>query len=144
MATTTGSSSSWTSMERSGERSPYSSLIPYHHPPTRTHQLSTATMVRRLPSGSHGVMGIQEGGIIHATNISFWVWLDPKPTDHQIEILVDLRDAIKALRNKNETLELEKNELSFLVDEAHVKNAELVKEKEEPRALVKELEAKEL
>ena len=72
------------------------------------------------------------------------MWLDPKPTDHQIKILVDLRHAIKALRNKNETLELEKNELSFLVDEAHVKNAELVKEKEEPRALVKELEAKAL
>ena len=72
------------------------------------------------------------------------MWLDPKPIDHQIKILVDLRHAIKALRNKNETLELEKNELSFLVDEAHVKNAELVKEKEEPRALVKELEAKEL
>ena len=48
------------------------------------------------------------------------------------------------MHNKNKTLELEKNELSFLLDEAHVENAELVKEKEEPRALVKELEAKEL
>jgi hypothetical protein len=48
------------------------------------------------------------------------------------------------LCRKNETIELEKNELSFLLDEAHVKNAELVKEKEEARALVKELEAKSL
>ena len=46
--------------------------------------------------------------------------------------------------NKNKTLELEKNELSFLLDEAHVKNAKLVKEKEEVRALGKELEAKAL
>ena len=72
------------------------------------------------------------------------MWLDPKPTDHQIEILVDFRDVVKALRNKNKTLELEKNELSFLLDEAHVENVELVKEKKEARALVKELEAKEL
>ena len=72
------------------------------------------------------------------------MWSNPKPTDHQIEILVDLRDAVKALRNKNETLELEKNELSFLLDEAHVENAELEKEKEEAKALVKELEAKAL
>jgi len=48
------------------------------------------------------------------------------------------------LHNKNETLELEKNELSFLLDEAHVANAKLVKEEEEARALVKELEAKAL
>ena len=72
------------------------------------------------------------------------MWLDPKPIDHQIEILVDLRDAVKALHNKNETLELEKNELNFLLDEAHVKNTKLVKEKEEARALMKELEAKAL
>ena len=81
--------------------------------------------------------GCKDGGC------SFWVWLDPKPTDHQIKILVDLQDAVKALHNKNETLELEKNELRFLLDEAHVKNAELVKEKE-ARALMKELEAKAL
>ena len=48
------------------------------------------------------------------------------------------------MHNKNKTLELEKNELNFLLYEAHVENAELVKEKEEARALVKELEAKEL
>ena len=46
------------------------------------------------------------------------------------------------MHNKNKTLELEKNELSFLLDEAHVENAELVKENKEARALVKELEAK--
>jgi len=55
-----------------------------------------------------------------------------------------LRDAVRVLRSKNETLELEKNELSFLLDEAHVANAKLVKEEEEARALVKELEAKAL
>jgi len=48
------------------------------------------------------------------------------------------------LRSKNETLELEKNELSFLLDEAHLEMAKLVKEKEEAMALVKELEAKAL
>ena len=48
------------------------------------------------------------------------------------------------MSNKNETLELEKNELNFLVDEAHVKNVELVKEKEEARAPLKELKAKAL
>ena len=48
------------------------------------------------------------------------------------------------MRSKNETLELEKNELSFLLDEAHLEMAKLVKEKEEAMALVKELEAKAL
>jgi hypothetical protein len=69
--------------------------------------------------------------------------LDPKPTDHQIEILNDLRDAIKGMRNKNETLEVEKNELSFLLDIAQVKHSQLVKELE-VKALAKEQEAKEL
>jgi len=55
-----------------------------------------------------------------------------------------LRDAVRVLRSKNETLELEKNELSFLLDEAHLEMAKLVKEKEEAMALVKELEAKAL
>ena len=53
-----------------------------------------------------------------------------------------MRDAVRVLRSKNETLELEKNELSFLLDEAHLEMAKLVKEKEEAMALVKELEAK--
>jgi len=55
-----------------------------------------------------------------------------------------LRDAVRVLRSKNETLELENNELSFLLDEAHLEMAKLVKEKEEAMALVKELEAKAL
>ena len=55
-----------------------------------------------------------------------------------------MRDAVRVLRSKNETLELEKNELSFLLDEAHLEMAKLVKEKEEAMALVKELEAKAL
>jgi len=55
-----------------------------------------------------------------------------------------LRDAVRVLHSKNETLELEKNELSFLLDEAHLEMAKLVKEKEEAMALVKELEAKAL
>jgi len=55
-----------------------------------------------------------------------------------------LRDAVRVLRSKNETLELEKNKLSFLLDEAHLEMAKLVKEKEEAMALVKELEAKAL
>lgn len=68
--------------------------------------------------------------------------MDPPPLEHQIEILNDLRDAVKALRQKNETLEVEKSELSILLDEAQVKHAELVKEKEEAKALVKELQEK--
>ena len=55
-----------------------------------------------------------------------------------------MRDAVRVLRSKNETLELEKNKLSFLLDEAHLEMAKLVKEKEEAMALVKELEAKAL
>ena len=55
-----------------------------------------------------------------------------------------MRDAVRVLHSKNETLELEKNELSFLLDEAHLEMAKLVKEKEEAMALVKELEAKAL
>ena len=55
-----------------------------------------------------------------------------------------MRDAVRVLRSKNETLELEKNELSFLLDEAHLEMAKLVKEKEEAMALVKELVAKAL
>ena len=66
--------------------------------------------------------------------------MDPKPTEHQIEILVDLRDAVKALRKKNKSLEVENSELAYLVDEAHAKYVVLVKEEE----LVKEKEAKAL
>ncbi|CAD6268182.1 unnamed protein product [Miscanthus lutarioriparius] len=144
METTAGSSSSQSSMERSGERSPYSSPITYRHPSysyTSSINCYCSQKTPRWISWSNGNPG---GGTIHATNIGFWVWLDPKPIDHQIEIFVDLRDAVKALHNKNKTLELEKNELSFLLDEAHVENAKLVKEKKEARALVKELEAKAL
>jgi len=82
--------------------------------------------------------GCKDGGC------NFWEWLDPKPTEHQIEILVDLRDAVKALRKKNKSLEVENSELAYLVDEAHAKyvvlvkeKEELVKEKEEAKALVK-------
>ena len=39
---------------------------------------------------------------------------------------------------------MEKNELSFLLHEAQVKHAKLVKEKEDASALVKELQAKAL
>ena len=82
--------------------------------------------------------GCKDGGC------NFWEWLDPKPTEHQIEILVDLQDAVKALRKKNKSLEVENSELAYLVDEAHAKyvvlvkeKEELVKEKEEAKALVK-------
>ena len=82
--------------------------------------------------------GCKDGGC------NFWEWLDPKPTEHQIEILVDLRDAVKALRKKNKSLEVENSELAYLVDEAHAKyvvlmkeKEEFVKEKEEAKALVK-------
>ena len=85
--------------------------------------------------------GCKDGGC------NFWEWLDPKPTEHQIKILVDLRDAVKALHKKNKSLEVENSELAYLVDEAHAKyvvlvkeKEELVKEKEEAKALVKEKE----
>jgi len=75
--------------------------------------------------------GCKDGGC------NFWEWLDPKPTEHQIKILVDLRDVVKALRKKNKSLEVENSELAYLVDEAHAKYVVLVKEKEEAKALVK-------
>jgi len=66
--------------------------------------------------------------------------LDPKPTDHQIEILVDLRDAVKALRTKNQTLE--NSELSYLLDEAQANIAQLVTENEKATVLARDQEAK--
>ena len=80
--------------------------------------------------------GCKDGGC------TFWEWLDPKPTDHQIEILVDLRDAVKALRTKNQTLEVENSELSYLLDEAQAKIAQLVTKNEKATVLARDQEAK--
>ena len=55
----------WSSPGR-GPRTP----LQFHTatPPTPTHQLWSATVVRRLPGGSHGAMQILEGGTMHAPN----------------------------------------------------------------------------
>ncbi|CAD6211533.1 unnamed protein product [Miscanthus lutarioriparius] len=119
MATNSRSSSSQNSIARYGESSPNASPIPYRHLPYSYTPAVNCFYDERAPrwvSWSDANLGRR-----YHCCYKYQEWLDPKPTEHQIEILVDLQDAVKALRKKNKYLEVENSELAYLVDEAHAK-----------------------